>query len=368
MKTLKVLAAIGLIVLVSAVIVWNNKDRIIQKAFSPTETNIQADKTGPQEEVVATGLDTPWEIAFLPDKTILVTQRNGELIHFTQTKGSIKIAGVFETGEGGLLGMAIHPKFSENKLIYFYYTTTQDGGSTNRVESYTFENEQLSNRKEIITKIPAAANHDGGRIAFGPDGYLYITTGDAQKEQNAQITTSLSGKILRLKDDGGIPTDNPFGNAVYSYGHRNPQGLAWDSSGNLWSTEHGPSGLSTGFDELNKIEKGKNYGWPKIKGDEKNPEMVSPTINSGSKETWAPAGLAFYNGALYFAGLRGQTLYKSIIADGNPGALTGLLQKKYGRLRAVVAGPDGYLYVSTSNKDGRGQPQESDDKIIRLKF
>jgi glucose/arabinose dehydrogenase len=185
---------------------------------------------------------------------------------------------VHHAGEGGLLGMALHPRFDEHHWIYLYLTTVSDGGAENRVERYTFENDRLSDKKIIIDKIPGANYHDGGRIAFSPDGYLYITTGDAGKSNLAQATDSLAGKILRVHDDGSIPLDNPFHNAVWSYGHRNSQGLAWDDRGRLWATEHGRSGILSGFDELNLIEKGKNYGWPVIQGDESREGMERPIV------------------------------------------------------------------------------------------
>ena len=203
-------------------------------------------------------------------------------------------------------------------------------------------------------------------LAFGPDGYLYVTTGETGQSDLAQDTNSLAGKILRVASDGQIPADNPFSNAVYSYGHRNSQGLAWDDNGQLWATEHGRSGLQSGYDELNLITKGANYGWPAIQGDESSPGMVAPVANSGPDETWAPAGLAYWDHSLFFGGLRGSTLYEAKILPGNKLELIGHFRNQLGRIRAVVAGPDGFLYISTSNTDGRGQPKGGDDKILRV--
>ena len=205
--------------------------------------------------------------------------------------------------------------------------------------------------------------HDGGQLAFGPDEMLYISTGDANIQNLAQDKNSLNGKILRLHDDGSVPDDNPFGNAVYSYGHRNPQGLAWDDNSSLWAAEHGPSGLETGNDELNLIEKGKNYGWPVIRGQEAKAGMEKPVIESGRNETWAPSGLAFFAGRLYFAGLKGETLYAF-----NPGnaELKKYFAGQYGRLRAVKTWLGG-LYFTTSNTDGRGNPTGGDDKLILIR-
>lgn len=320
----------------------------------------------PDIEVVATGLEVPWEIAFLPEGELLVTERPGRLVRITQERRVIPVEGVYAAGEGGLLGLALHPKFANNTWIYLYLTTREQDTVTNRVERYQLDGTHLNNRTIILDNIPGAQYHDGGRIAFGPDNYLYITTGDAGNENSAQDTNSLAGKILRIKDDGSIPEDNPFGNAVYSYGHRNPQGLAWDSAGRLWATEHGRSGVLSGYDELNLIEKGKNYGWPEIQGDETQDGMVKPVLHSGASNTWAPAGAAFYNGSIWFAGLRGAALYEVKISGNTVLGLYAHLSETYGRLRAVQLGPDGYLYVSTSNRDGRGDPQPGDDKILKI--
>ncbi|OGE76307.1 MAG: hypothetical protein A3C85_01455 [Candidatus Doudnabacteria bacterium RIFCSPHIGHO2_02_FULL_48_21] len=325
-------------------------------------------------EIIATGLQIPWDVDFLPDGEILVTERPGNLLVIDQEKKVIKISGVRQTAEGGLMGLAVHPEFSKNRWIYLYITSQSGRGVINRVERYRLENNDLSERTVIIDNIPGSEVHDGGQIEFGPptpagsgqvEHYLYISNGDAGNQSLAQDKNSLAGKILRLRDDGSLPADNPFGNAVYSMGHRNPQGLAWDSSGRLWSTEHGPSGLQTGHDELNLVEKGKNYGWPLVRGDEERAGMTKPFIHSGASETWAPAGLAFHNGKLYFAGLRGQTLYAADSQNAAAG-LQKFFMKTYGRLRAVKSSAEG-LYFTTSNRDGRGQPKDGDDKLILVR-
>ncbi len=262
--------------------------------------------------------------------------------------------------------MALHPRFSENRWIYLYFTTRAKDKLINRVVRYSLNNDGLSQKKIIIDNIPGAANHNGGRISFGPEGYLYITTGDAGNASLAQDINSLAGKILRIKDDGSIPSDNPFNNAVYSYGHRNPQGLAWDRKGRLWATEHGRSGFLSGLDELNLIEKGKNYGWPIIQGNEKKKGMVTPVAQSGPDETWAPAGIAFWDNSLIFGGLRGESLYRAIITDKTKVSLKAYFRQKFGRIRAIILAPDGYLYFTTSNTDGRGITRPNDDKLIRI--
>ncbi len=353
--------------IVSLGILYMVRGYILPQFYKPTPTSLQEGiKAGKDIEIIAENLQIPWEIAFLPDGDLLVTERPGTLKRIGNERRVYTIEGVLHIGEGGLLGLALHPRFSENQWIYLYFTTRSGDGLINRVERYRFGKDRLAEKTIIIDNIPGAANHDGGRIAFGFDDYLYITTGDAGNPNLAQDTNSLAGKILRLKDDGSIPHDNPFGNAVYSYGHRNSQGLAWDDQGQLWATEHGRSGILSGLDELNLIEKGKNYGWPVIQGDERKAGMESPIVQSGPNETWAPAGVTFYNGSIFFGGLRGESLYEAKILDDNKISLKAYFRQEFGRIRAVVLGPDGYFYISTSNTDGRGDPRLGDDKIIRV--
>ncbi len=322
--------------------------------------------------VIAEKLDTPWEIVFLPDNSMLVTERKGTVRYIAPSGQSsqepvAEMTDAREIGEGGLMGMALHPDFERNGYIYFYYTYSEDeNGTKNRVVRMTYDNTAFSDEETIIDNIPGAQNHNGGRIAFGPDGYLYVTTGDAQNPSLAQNTDSLAGKILRVTETGAPAPGNPFGNLVYSYGHRNPQGLAWDARGQLWSTEHGRSGIQSGFDEVNLIRSGGNYGWPDIQGTETRDEMIASVINSGSTDTWAPAGAAIAQDTLYFVGLRGRSLYEVSIQGESLGELSQLLNDEYGRLRVAAVGPDNYLYIATSNQDGRGNPTETDDRIIKI--
>lgn len=369
-------------ILLAAVAIFIFIGQIPKLFFAPTETSLEEGvETAPFEiitddpleivaddlpEIVADNLRIPWEIAFLPDGDLLVTERPGTLRRIGKEGRVYVIEGVEHTGEGGLLGMALHPRFSENRWIYLYLTTRIPDGLINRVERYRLLDDHLSEKEIIIDNIPGAVYHDGGRIAFGPEYYLYITTGDAGKPERAQDIDSLAGKILRLNDDGSIPSDNPFGNAVWSYGHRNPQGLAWDDMGRLWATEHGRSGFLSGYDELNIIEAGNNYGWPVIQGPETKPGMVSPVAESGPDETWAPAGAVYWNGSIFFSGLRGESLYEARILDGGQVSLKVHFRLEFGRIRAVVLGPDGLLYITTSNTDGRGGLNPGDDKIIRI--
>jgi glucose/arabinose dehydrogenase len=345
--------------------VGNVADRQPNLETGPNPHQETAIVTGPsasQGEVILTGLEIPWEIVFLPNGDKLITERSGNLLRIGENEETIPVDGVRHIGEGGLLGVAVHPEFETNNWIYLYLTSEVNGKIINRVEKYVLEEDNLSNREVVIDSIQGSAVHDGGRIKFGPDGYLFITTGDAGNENLAQDRDSLNGKILRLNDDGSIPSDNPFGTPVWSLGHRNPQGLVWDEEGRLWATEHGRSGIRSGYDELNLIEKGKNYGWPIIQGPEEKEGMVSPVIQSGPDTTWAPAGAAFYDGRIYFAGLRGSSLYEYQIGEDR---LINHLENKYGRLRAVSYN-DSFLYLSTSNTDGRGNPIAEDDRIIKI--
>jgi len=314
--------------------------------------------------VYISNLKVPWEIAFLPDKRMLVTERDGNLLLIEDKKitQTFKITEVTQQGEGGLLGIAIHPKFSENNYFYLYLTSNENSKKVNKVVRYTLKNNQIEFSKVILNDIRANIYHNAGKIEFGPDELLYITAGDALDEPAAQDVNQLAGKILRVTDEGIIPTDNPFNNYTYSYGHRNPQGLTWDDEGNLWSTEHGQSGLSSGLDELNNIVVGGNYGWPNFRGNQTSQNFISPVIHSGT-ETWAPGDTEFFEGKIYFTGLRGEALYSYEIKTNK---FNKFLFKEFGRLRAITLGPDKFFYVSTSNKDGRGAPRENDDKIIKI--
>ncbi len=378
---MKKVAALG----IAAVIMWALAYYSFQGKTSPQPSdgnNNPPPASSPAVSVAAENLEIPWDIAFLPDGNMLVSERPGRLsLIYKNGKRNVIFEGSAQhTGEGGLLGMTLHPDFKNNHFIYLYLTVLREaappsadvptgsrgGRNENRVERWRLENGKLTDKKLIIEKIPGAPYHDGGRIEFGPDGYLYIATGDATQGKLAQDKNSLAGKILRLKADGGVPPDNPFGNAVYSYGHRNPQGLAWDQEGRLWSTEHGRSGALSGLDEINLIKAGQNYGWPTIQGDETKAGMVSPVLHSGPNKTWAPASLAHLDGKLYFGGLRGEALYEVTIEGEKVTNFKEHFFEKFGRIRTVRVGPDGMLYLTTSNRDDRGTPKAGDDKIIKV--
>ena len=345
-------------------IVYFMRDGIMSLFFVAQEPvgvseGVDSEKVGIEgSEVVLDNLDIPWEIVFLPGGEMIVTERPGNVLLVSISKERYVIDEVRHIGEGGLLGMALHPEFEDNGYLYLYMTTDND----NRVVRYRFKDGELLRDRTIIENIPMARFHNGGRIKFGPDGYLYITTGDAQNTSLSQDRNSLVGKILRITAEGLVPEDNPFGNEVYSYGHRNPQGITWDDEGRLWSTEHGPSAR----DELNLIKVGNNYGWPEIVGDEEREGMVTPVLHSGDDYTWAPGGAIFWDGSIFFTGLRGSAVYEVKLEGGEVVDPLIHFREDFGRIRTIKEGPDGMFYLLTNNTDGRGSPEVDDDKLIRI--
>lgn len=304
---------------------------------------------------LATNLRAPWGLAFLPDGRALVTERDTARILAVDATGGVsevqRLAEVQPRGEGGLLGIAVSPNYATDQLVYVYYSTAED----NRVARLRLG----SPPEPIFTGIPVAGNHNGGRIAFGPDGLLYVGTGDAGDRDRAQDRAFLGGKILRLTPEGRPAPGNPFGDSpVYSYGHRNVQGLAWNSAGQLYASEFGQNQ----YDELNRIEPGNNYGWPVVEGPSEDRRFTAPIATWATNEA-SPSGLAVLGDRVYMACLRGQRLYRIAFDGSSPEAL---LVGDYGRLRHVAAAPDGTLWVLTSNRDGRGRPTSSDDRILRL--
>ncbi|MFC0331606.1 PQQ-dependent sugar dehydrogenase [Paenibacillus sepulcri] len=317
-------------------------------------------------EVLAEGLQSPWAIDFSGD-LIYVSERDGAIVQIKDgqmTRQKLQLSNpVKQEGEGGLLGFVLAADFASTKQAYIYYTYEQNSELFNRI-AVIRENGEAGWLEEriLLDGIPGASNHDGGRLAVGPDNHLYITTGDAQREENAQDLNSLAGKILRMKTDGSVPEDNPFENSyVYSYGHRNPQGLAWNDQGELYSSEHGPSAVPGGHDELNRIEPGLNYGWPEVIGDETKEGMTPPVYHTGDS-TLAPSGMtANAEGEWLVTGLRGESLLKF-----SPDASTNeVVVRSEGRLRDVKI-HDGAVYVITNNTDGRGNPAGQDDRLLRL--
>lgn len=344
-------------------------------------------------EMVASGLEVPWSIVFVPDGRIFFTERPGR-IRVIETDGKLRerplftVSDVELSSETGLMGMVLHPDFTENQLLYFAYVYEKGGEKFVRVSRYRETGDSLTDAKTIIEAIPAAKFHAGTRLGFSPvDKKLYITTGDATKQKTAQKLDSINGKTLRLNDDGSIPEDNPFVNTknarpeIWSYGHRNAQGMDWQPETNLmFQTEHGPSfidGVSlfkkrTGGDEINIVEKGKNYGWAKISHMMTKKGMETPLIEYSPAV--APASGRFYRGLafpafennFFFGALKGESIIRLVIKGRKIVAQDYLLKEKYGRIREVAVSPDGFVYFSTSNRDGRGNAAAEDDRILRI--
>lgn len=335
-------------------------------------------------ETAVSGLQVPWSIAWSTDGRMFFTERpgrvrvvvNGQL----RPQPLISVSDVEPSGESGLMSLALHPQFADNHFIYLSYAY-KGKSQLVRVVRYRETDTGLTDGKIIIENIPAAQFHAGCRLRFGPDGKLYITTGDATERPLAQKLDSLAGKTLRLNDDGTIPSDNPFvgqGNArpeIWTLGHRNAQGMDWQPGTNLmFQTEHGPSGFDGpgGGDEVNVVERGKNYGWPTIHHRETRDGLESPLLEY--TPAVAPASGMFYRGNsfpqfkgnFFFGCLRGERIIRVVLDGRRVISQEALLQGKYGRIRDVAEGPDGAIYFSTSNQDGRGKPAGDDDRIIRL--
>jgi glucose/arabinose dehydrogenase len=315
----------------------------------------------PPTSTIATHLDVPWAIAFLPDGSALVTLRDkAELLHVTpghapQVLG--RIAGVRPDGEGGLLGVAVSPGFSSDHNVFVYFTAADD----NRVVRLTFTDGLPTRPTVVLRGIPKAGHHNGGRIAFGPDGYLYVTTGDAGQSERSQDKAALGGKILRITTDGKPAPGNPFGNSpVWTYGHRNVQGIAWTPDGKMYASEFGQDT----WDELNRIVPGRNYGWPVVEGRAGRPQFTDPLAQWPTSDA-SPSGIAIVDGSVWMAALRGQSLWRIPLTANGIGTPERLLHGLYGRLRDAVAGPDGRLWVLTSNTF-RGSPRSGDDRLVAL--
>ncbi len=366
----------SLIAFISCFQIVGQKPQTVEDVYIPDPPNVKV-------EVWIDNLEIPWSLVFLPDGRALVSERpgrirlieNGKLFPEPYMRIDVK-----HIGEGGLMGLAVHPDFPQKPYIYAMYTyETRDGKIFNRVIRIKDNGKNGVFDKVIIDSILGARFHNGGRIKFGPDKMLYITTGEIFKGELSQDLNSLNGKILRLTPEGEIPKDNPFPNSpIYSYGHRNPQGLAWHpETGDLFESEHGPSGEygRFGHDEINVIVKGGNYGWPKVIGAPGEKDYIDPIVVW--KDATPPSGITFYKGDLFVATLRSEALIRIKVKKSGKSYKAERIERwfafdnrrgKFGRLRDVVEGPDGNLYVLTSNRDGRGNPQPGDDKIYKLIF
>ena len=363
----------------------NKKDNEHQQINKTASANSKEAGDTPYEiEIVAEGLFVPWSIVFTDNNRMLFTERNGNLRvienNVLKEKPLMDFEEVASKGEAGLLGLAVDPNYPINKLLYVAYAFSSDDGMKVKVVRYTDEGDKLTNGSSVITDIPAESYHAGCRIRFGPDGKLYITTGDAGERDLVQDKDNLYGKILRINSDGSVPSDNPFpGNPVWSYGHRNPQGIDWyPGTDILYSTEHGPSGFDGpgGGDEVNVIVKGGNYGWPEVSHEESKSGMISPVLVY--TPAVAPASGIFYKSDslpqfknnFFFGCLRGNAIIRVVVDEKDPSKVISaekMSDVKFGRIREVAEGPDGAIYFSTSNRDGRGNPNEGDDKIYRIR-
>ncbi|HEX2313298.1 MAG TPA: PQQ-dependent sugar dehydrogenase [Thermomonospora sp.] len=334
----------------------------LTSATSGGSPAVTATATPGRPRDLVTGLSVPWAIAFLPGGDALVTERDSARLLRVTPRGRVtevgEVPGVEPGGEGGLMGVAVSPDHERDRYVYLYFTAASD----NRVVRFRYDG-RLSAPRPVVTGIPKGANHNGGRIAFGPDGFLYVATGEVYRTDLAQDRGSLGGKILRVTPDGGPAPGNPFASRIWSYGHRNVQGLAWDERRRLYATEFGQDR----FDEINLIERGRNYGWPEVEGVQPgggDDRFTDPLLTWTTAEA-SPSGLAYAGGSLWAAGLRGRRLWQVPVApDGRVGRPVAHYDGRYGRLRAVVQAPDGSLWVTTSNRDGRGDPAEGDDRIL----
>ena len=312
---------------------------------------------------VATGLNAPWGLAFLPQGVALVAERDtGRIIRIASNgRKSVvgRVPGVVAREEGGLLGLAPSPRFSRDRLLYAYFTSAKD----NRIVRMRYgTNGRIGSPKVLLTGIPKGLFHNGGRLVFGPGGMLYASTGEGDVPRRAQDLRSLGGKILRMTPDGRPAPGNPFkGSVIWSYGHRNVEGLAFDSRHRLWASELGQDA----YDELNLIRKGRNYGWPIVEGRGGGKRFVDPVVVWRPAEA-SPSGLAFASGGLWMCALRGQRLWRIPLTANGVGRPAYFFHQRYGRLRTVAAAPGGGLWVATSNTDGRGVPRRGDDRILRV--
>jgi glucose/arabinose dehydrogenase len=339
------------------------------ESSKPTGDNLPSpDDTPPKVvDTVATGLATPWGIGFLPDGDAVVTERDSTRVllihgpsHDVREIGTIDEAVPLgdQGGEAGLLGVAVSPDFRHDHLLFFYVSTAVD----NRIMSATLEGDRLGPTQVILDGIPNGFIHDGGRLAFGPDGYLYASTGETGEGELAQDRSTLAGKILRMTKDGDPAPGNPFPDSqIWSYGHRNVQGLAFDDEDHLWASEFGQDT----YDELNLIEKGHNYGWPMVEGRGEGEGLTDPEV-VWSTDQASPSGLAYLDGRLWLASLRGERLWRVDVRGDHAVHPVDFFVGEYGRMRTVAVTPDGQLWVSTSNRDGRGDPRSGDDRILLI--
>ena len=309
---------------------------------------------------LATGLAAPWSILRLGSETLVSQRDDARILSVASDRSPVEVGvveGVAAAGEGGLLGLAAL-EADDATWVYAYLTTASD----NRIVRMRYADGRLGAAEVVLAGLAKAGNHNGGRIAFGPDGMLYATVGDAGQPGLAQDPASLNGKILRLTPEGDVPDDNPFpGSLVYSLGHRNSQGLAWDADGRLWATEFGQNT----WDEFNRIEPGGNYGWPVVEGQTGDSGFVEPVLQWPTSEA-SPSGLVRIGGTFFLAALRGERIWAVQVDAAGTAAATPYFVGEFGRIRDVAAGPDGTLWFLTGNTDGRGDPGPADDRLLQV--
>ena len=328
---------------------------------APSTRPVRARLTGE----VATGLQAPWDIAFLPDGSALVSERDSHRVRKVTADGDVSTAGrvsdVSGVGEGGLLGLAVSPAYAEDRTVFAYFTA----GGENVVARMTYDGTSLSGQRTVLDGIPAGPIHNGGRIDFGPDGFLYVATGESGRTEASQDRDDLGGKILRVTADGDPAPGNPReGSPVWTLGHRNVQGIAWDERERMWASEFGQNT----WDELNRIVRNSNYGWPEVEGRGGGSRFRDPARQWRTSAA-SPSGIAIAQGSVFMAGLRGETLWQiPLLEPRGTGKPRPLLRGDHGRLRDVTVAPDGSLWVLTNNTDGRGDPREGDDRILRLEL
>lgn len=317
------------------------------------------------DRTLAKGLGVPWGIAFLPNGNALVGERDSGDVNVVRRTGGRRRIGNLDVfsqksnaGESGLLGLALHPDFAANRLLYAYLSTRDD----NRIVRMTYADGGLGAAEVVLADIPMNVHHNGGGLVFGPDGLLYASTGDGEVGSRAQSRTSLGGKVLRLTPDGGVPTGNPFDNYTWSMGHRNVEGITFDARGALWASEFGEKEA----DELNRIEPGANYGWPRVEGGDGSGGFRDPLAEWSPTSICSPAGIAVANSRAWLGALRGECVYSVRLRGPEAGAKRRHFTGRFGRIRAVAAAPDGSLWITTSNRDGRATPGAGDDKVIRI--
>jgi glucose/arabinose dehydrogenase len=372
-RTLPAAALLALSLVLAACGDSTDSDEVAGPTDQPTTRTAGSASAEPQQSMsgptrprvvrtVAEGLEVPWGVTFLPDGQALVGERDSTRVLAVSPRGDVREVGTIDEaapqGEAGLLGLAVSPSYRDDQLVFAYVTTEED----NRVLRMTYDGRAMGEAEPVLTGIPNGFIHDGGRLLFDEEGMLLVSTGEAGEPELAQQQDSLGGKVLRITPQGEPAPGNPSGDSpVWTLGHRNVQGLALDDDDRLWATEFGEQT----WDELNQIRKGTNYGWPEVEGEGQQGEFRNPHVTWRTSEA-SPSGLAFLDGSLWAGALRGERLWQVPVTADGVGRPQGWFVGDYGRLRTVTATPRGTLWVTTSNRDGRGDPAAEDDRILEI--